>query len=236
MKVKRILASVFAGVIAFGGCLGLGGCKTKAEQFTVEEHIERISKRVEKRYFGKDSEYEFTDYEVFPLYDQNDEFANYYVVDFEPYGYVYVGVTDKTIGHGMYLRRDDNNGLDWEWQRYRISENGETPEPYNGNQWSQKKDKDGEVIEKERFYEVDGDFEFIFRKNSHYKEANIVSEKRYLLRMLDWSSVGIPAVRRGDKFLNLISMEEFRCDELGNYEETPCDRFTTPLGSFSFDL
>jgi len=27
MKVKRILASIFAAVIAFGGCLGLAGCK-----------------------------------------------------------------------------------------------------------------------------------------------------------------------------------------------------------------
>jgi hypothetical protein len=216
--------------------LGFAGCNAKAEWYTIEEHIERISKRVEKRYFGEDSKYEFTDYEVFPLYNEKDEFANYCVVEFEPYGYIYVEVTDKTIGHGMYLRRDDNNGLDWEWQRYRINENGETPEPYNGNQWSQKKDKDGKVIEETLFYEVDESIEFIYRKNSHFKEANIVREKRYLLRMPDWSSVGIPAVRRGDKFLNLISMEEFRYEELGNYEETPCDRFTTSLGSFSFDL
>ena len=166
MEIKRILASVFAGVIAFGCCLGLVGCKTKAEQFTVEEHIERISKRVEKRYFGKDSEYEFTDYEVFPLYDQNDEFANYCVVEFEPYGYVYVDVTDENFWHGMYLRRDNVNCLDWEWQRYRISKDGEIPEPYNGNQWLQKKDKDGEVIEETRFYEVDESLEFIYRKNT----------------------------------------------------------------------
>jgi hypothetical protein len=131
--------------------------------------------------------------------------------------------------HGMYLRRDANNGLDWEWQRYRISENGETPEPYNGNQWSKKKDKDGKVIEKDHFYEVDENFEFIFRKNSHFKEANIVSEKRYLLRIPDWSSAGIPAVRRGDKFLSLISMEEFRYDELGGDEKLPYDIFTSPI-------
>ena len=70
MKVKRILASVFATITLLGCCFGLVGCKTKASQFTVEEHIERISERVEKRYFGEDSEYEFTDYEVFPLYDE----------------------------------------------------------------------------------------------------------------------------------------------------------------------
>ena len=42
MKVKRILASVFATVIAFGGCLGLVGCKEddyipQGEIYTLQE-------------------------------------------------------------------------------------------------------------------------------------------------------------------------------------------------------
>ena len=36
MKVKRILASVFAGVIAFGGCIGMVGCKDYVEYENVD--------------------------------------------------------------------------------------------------------------------------------------------------------------------------------------------------------
>ena len=68
--------------------------------------------------------------------------------------------------------------------------------------------------ERPQIYELDENGELFYRYNSHYKEAKIIGEKRYLL-WLAYLDNGpsrhkyIPAVKRGDKWLNLISMEEF---------------------------
>ena len=58
--------------------------------------------------------------------------------------------------------------------------------------------------------------------DSYFKVAGIAQdERKYMLEMkINGDSVYIPAVKRGDKWLNLISMEEFDLDSLsedGNY-------------------
>ncbi|MDY4052161.1 MAG: hypothetical protein SOY80_02260 [Bacilli bacterium] len=70
------------------------------------------------------------------------------------------------------------------WQRY-VLENGEKV---------CEKDKDGNDI---------------FYNQSPYKVAGIKDEKRYLMCVQQDSNFNyVPAVKRGDKYLNLISMKE----------------------------
>ena len=63
-----------------------------ASWYTEEQHLARIAERVEKRYFSKGSDYGYTDYEVFPLYDENEKFS-YALVEFEPQGFVYIKIS-----------------------------------------------------------------------------------------------------------------------------------------------
>ena len=156
--------------------------------YTQEQHIARISKRVEKRYMGEGSKY--TDFKVYPLYNQNDCFSYYCLVEFEPYGYMYVEIRDvnwaRVLGlYGMYSKDSTSKDPTIEWVRYKIDESG-----------------------KEFYYEMDETGKPIEYSVSHFKAAGIENETRYVLRV-GKRHMYIPAVKRGDKYLNLISMEEF---------------------------
>ena len=175
--------------VAFSMWLGFTVHGQRDSTYTQEQHIARISKRVEKRYMGEGSKY--TDFKVYPLYNQNDCFSYHCLVEFEPYGYMYVEIRDvnwaRVLGiYGMYAKDSSSKDSLCKWARYKIDENG-------GYHWET--DETGKPIE----YSV-----------SHFKAAGIENETRYALPMKNGGH--IPAVKRGDKYLNLISMEEFIYD------------------------
>ena len=120
------------------------------------------------------------EYELYPLYDENDK-LKYLVVDF-PTNYHIIKINEydlSCLGVSMYTLSINNP-----WQRY-VLENGE------------------------KVYEKDKDGNDIFYKQSPYKVAGIKDEKRYLIEVSQGSSSSyVPAVKRGDKYLNLISMKE----------------------------
>ena len=187
-------AKIFAVILIAVICsMVFVGCTPPADKYTEEEHIQRVSKRVEKRYMQEGSE--FTGYEVFPLYDANDE-LKYILVELEPYGFVYIRINKNSVksvlSNGMYWRHHLEG---YEWQRYTI-------------------------VDGERVYETDENGEEIKYKDSHFKVAGVENEKRYLLLATIYDDYGgndtrhVPAVKRGDKFLNLVSMEEFDIESL----------------------
>ena len=120
------------------------------------------------------------EYELYPLYDEEDK-LRYFVVDF-PTNYHIIRINKydlSCLGVSMYTLSINNP-----WQRY-VLENGE------------------------KVYEKDKDGNDIFYKQSPYKVAGIKDEKRYLIEVSQGSSSSyVPAVKRGDKYLNLISMKE----------------------------
>jgi len=58
------------------------------ERLTNEEHIERITTRVQERFFSEDSDYPYTDFTVTILYHVAG-FPGYFMVQFEPEGFLY---------------------------------------------------------------------------------------------------------------------------------------------------
>ena len=120
------------------------------------------------------------EYELYPLYDENDK-LKYFVVDF-PTNYHIIRINKYDLGClgvSMYTLSINNP-----WQRY-VLENGE------------------------KVYEKDEDGNDIFYNQSPYKVAGIKDEKRYLIKIRQGSNSDfVPAVKRGDKYLNLISMKE----------------------------
>ena len=187
-KKTIILCVVLAIVIALLAVLGVRIIKGSSWAYTEEQHLQRISKLVEKRYMGEKSEY--TSYEVFPLYDQNEK-MKYCIVEFEPYGFVWVKINDNDFNYGMYSRREmDKNG----WSRYEYIDTKQTSSSEDNIKW-----------------ETDEGKERIYYKESPYKVAGISDERRYvvtIIQAIHYPST-VPAVKRGDKYLNLMDMKEF---------------------------
>lgn len=160
-------------------------CNT--EKITIDKHEKQLKELINEKYISKNSELE--SFELFPIYDENEE-LRYFLVEFNPEYYIYIKIKEKynkLLNVSMYSVYEGEA-----WQRYTI-------------------DSDGNIE-----YEKDEYGNFIYYNCSHFKVANITNEKIYLLRSR-FNHVGhralIPAVKVGDKFLNLISMEEFEYKE-----------------------
>ncbi len=162
--------------------------KLATKRFVEEGHVDR--EHCEK---GK-----YTGLTVYPLYDENDE-MQYFLIDLEPSGYAYVSSNIKIRNSMSCLGRI-------------IANYGEYTVSY-GEPWF-------------RYYrnETDTDYDLrdaeILYEDSHFKVANIGDEKRYLLKYHLQSSADkyMPAVKRGDKYLNLVSMELYDPNHPFNYE------------------
>ncbi len=201
MKKSVAILCLFLAVVLSIPLMGCG--KLDPTSMTMEEHADLIYERVEDYYIGSGYYYykDYTDFEAFPLYNQNDELTHF-VVEFEPYGFVYVKINYKAQSDSELYIIDAIEQSNRPWQRYTVN------------------DSDGEPI-----YEEDENG-LVNRYNSHYKEAEIKGERRYLINIkLQDNIIGIydsiyniPAVKRGDKWLNLISMEEFALDDLSKQE------------------
>ena len=197
-QVKKIGIFFAAILLLVAGLSCFAGCEKKWKWFTEEQHLERVRKRVEERYMGEGSEY--TSFEVFPVYNEYDELA-YFVVDFQPQGYLYIELNKDSIWTSMYMLDDTGDDLRYP---YTIKQGNECVLP----------DKDGnERLYVNREVKKDSDGNYICYRVSHYRAAGVQNEKRYLLKIRSTIELGIstgliPAVKRNGTYINLISMEE----------------------------
>lgn len=173
-------------ILIFLMSFSLSTCKT--ENITIEKHEKQLEKLINEKYIRNNSKFE--SFELFPIYDEKEK-LRYFLVEFNPEYYVYIKIKEKynkLLNVSMYSVYEGET-----WQRYTIDSN--------------------ENIE----YEKDEYGNFIYYNCSHFKAANITNGKIYLLRSR-FNHVGhravIPAIKVGDKFLNLISMEEFEYQEI----------------------
>ena len=199
---RRVIACAVGALFLLAATLS--GCGSSAEKFTEEEHLARIEERARERFLGEDSEY--TDLEVFPIYDENDEFR-YALIELQPTGFMYVYIdywrdafTLWVTGWTMYSMSAFEPTT---WVPYRVKE-GEI----GGweDEWGQHWKYDAEL-----FYDENG--EPIQCSQSHFAVAGITDERRYFLATPQEeyaedqehkSYNTIPAVKRGEQYLNLI--------------------------------
>lgn len=170
---------------------------------TDEEQLSEVTQLATKKFIedgyvnGTDIEKgKYTDLTVYPLYNDKNE-VEFFLIDFAPAGYAYV----KSMIKYKY-----NNGCG----RLFVSA-GDYIVSY-GKPWS-------------RYCRNEIDTGFVDRSNetlyndSHFKVADIGNERKYLILFKsDKMSGYIPAVKRGDKYLNLISMELYNPDNEYYYE------------------
>lgn len=176
--------------------------ETDSNNFSEKKHIERISDIIEKKYIKK---HYYTGYEIYPLYNESDK-MNYCLIEFQPSGNLYVKIYEKGSAmpifyNTMYLACRLNT-----WERYRIIEDEIEFPQYPLSDW-RLIDKEGQYNQK-RLYEVDENGKLKCYQDSHFKAAGIKDEKRFLLETEEQKY--IPAVKRGDKYINLISMKDIK--------------------------
>ena len=161
-----------------------------ASYYTEEQHLKRISELVEKHH--ENGGFYYTSYELFPLYDQNEE-MHYCIVEFKPYGFVWIKINERNLNYkglnGMYTRCEVDG-----WSRYEYIDTTQTSSSEDNIKW-----------------ETDEAGERIYYKDSPYKVAGITDERRYVVTIIqaNYYHSTIPAVKRGDKYLNLMDMKEF---------------------------
>lgn len=193
-KSTKILACIVAGILLIVAGWYIG---STAKFYPEKWHIQRIEYRAEKRFLGEESEY--TGLEVYPIYNENDK-MEYALIEFEPQGFLYVGIGERTYPwKSMYTLNDREPEP---WMPYRIKEGAnETIVDANGDVIAQSFNQE--------FIRDENGLVFIYN-DSHFKVAGIENERRYFLstKMMVELGVGstglIPAVKRGDQYLDLV--------------------------------
>ncbi len=191
---RKIAAVVLVGLLSFVTMASTGCAAERASYFTEEEHLATVTERIEKKYMTEDGK--FTSFAVYPLYNEKDK-LQYFLVEFEPQGFVYVKIRDKwtfTPGamHSLYgLNSTQPND---KWCRYTIDPTKSQPEPYT-----------------DKCIERDENGEMVIRYKSPYAEAGVVNEKRYLLSIKkenNESATLVSAIKTDEGYLNLVSMSK----------------------------
>lgn len=185
--------------------------------YTLEEHCARISKQIEKRYITSG---QYEEYTLYPVYNQNEDLTHF-IVEFDSNDFVIVKLVDvrrdafNIFANSMY--EEYRGYLQYSWRRYRVSESDTiAPEPFEGHSWQRDESnrQPGQYydpIKYYKYYETDENGDFIKYTQSPFRIAGVENSKLYFFNVGD--VVDIPAIRDGDYFLNLISMEKFHKDK-----------------------
>lgn len=195
-KIIRMYACFSSSILLVVAAL-YTGCSSNI--YNGEQHIQEIRERAEERYLGKGSAY--TALEVYPIYDERDEVA-YALIEFEPRGFIYVCINDQEYPwRSMYTL----SSLEPEsWMPYRVKEGA----------LEDILDVDGNIIAQtfNREFFRDDNGQVIVYDESHFKVAGVGNERYYFLSTVLTVYFGhtnglIPAVKRGDKYLDLVDGE-----------------------------
>ncbi len=196
--MKRMISVI---LVLISVVIVFSGCGRKVSNYSVEEHIQRISERVRNTTWLID---DFEDFDVYPLYDK-DEKLKFFLLEFNPHGFGFIFVQDEPpvltsclYAHkSMYFISADYYYKEETWFRYVADKNGPPLSDFVDGASSSKKgtpifDEKGEIIK--------------YDKSPYYVSGN-VNEKKYVFET-EVSYEYICAVKKDEKFINLISGTE----------------------------
>ena len=196
--MKRIISVI---LVLISVVIVFSGCGRKVSNYSVEEHIQRISERVRNHKWIIE---DFEDFDVYPLYGK-DEKLKFFLLEFNPHGFVFIFVKDEPpvltsclYAHkSMYIISADYYDKERTWFRYVADKNGPSLFDFVEEASSSKKgtpifDEKGEIIK--------------YDKSPYYVSGN-VNEKKYVFET-EVSYEYICAVKKDGKFINLISGTE----------------------------
>ena len=177
-------------VTTFFSSLLLSGCWWKFSSFSEERHAERIRSRLLES--GKLVTYDVEDFELYPLYDENDKLA-YFLVECEPRGFFFVLLRDETFvysfsGGNMYTISNNYYGYGeaYTWSPYMVDLTKRDP-----------------FAEENKIFELDEAGEKICYLRSPFFVRDNLNERKYLLKTSHHGYVC--AVKNQNNFTNLLN-------------------------------
>ena len=232
--MKKIITYILTFTILICTMICFAGCGERASSFTEEEHIQRITERIKKRdpkRLGFPEGETYQDFQVYPLYNEDDK-LEYALIEYEPYGFDFVMIQDEPpvltawlhANISMYVIALDVYGICDPWTPY-IRDKNSPLLPSLKEGWTSS--RTGELI-------LDENGEIILYNRSPYFVIDNTAKKKYLLKTND-SFEYICAVKKDQKFVNLISGLEFKESKEYIYEENATLRITFRPSRY-FDL
>lgn len=194
---KKIILCLLL-VTTFFSSLLLSGCLRKVSSFSEERHAERIRSRLLERWKGNlvISGVPIEDFELYPLYDENDKLA-YFLVECEPNGFFFVLLRDETFvyafsGGNMYTISNNYYGYGdaFIWSPYTVDLS--KPDPF---------------AEENKIFELDESGEKICYSKSPFFITDNLNERKYLLNNSRYGYVC--AVKNQNNFTNVMNGETF---------------------------
>lgn len=184
--------------------------------YSYEDHYKNVSEVAEEK-VGKGN------YNIETLYDADGDVFGFlveYYATFDTYDVVMIhnpSFLQKVAGVSMYC------GADGSFMRYKIRNDETLVLEENGIRWERtgqqglKIERNGEIFAyldhddyPNRLWEVNENGNGVMWTESPFRLADVNNEKKYFLEIeINGNIEYIPAVKIGDKFLNLISLEEF---------------------------
>ena len=174
--------------------------ETKAEWFSEEQHAKRISRRIDRKI--KSGYFDATGYELYPVYSLDEELRSF-LVEFEPIGHMYVLILDGTFFYSGFscTYYEPSDGIVYKWNPCTIEETGNT---------------------KSVIFDRDENGRMITCRQSPFKYRDKLNERKYMISVSNGPLV--PAIKNGDKFINLYANYEFEISN-GKYLEEDADLF-----------
>ncbi len=214
LKKKKLLIVTIVILVAILIWVVVSECVYNPKLYSDEKHMENIERIIENNY--KDPE----KYSIEPLYNSKEKLEGFMILHNSGV-YTLVMIKNPHILLKMFGPASMYSiGSNSYWQRYKIRENEEVVVE-NGLEW--KKSTDAKKAEEypNRLWETDAEGkEVIYKNQSPYEVAGVMSERKYILQ-IEWAGKEyfIPAIKCGDKYLNLISMETFDYKQIIENEE-----------------
>ena len=191
----------------------------RSSWYSEEQHIKRVSKRIDNHFkdwkYGNGERYE--SYKVYPLYEKDDT-LQYFLVEFEPFGF-------SVIRLNKYERR--RNVL---FRAYSVSMYLEGGIYDDKRTWSPNND-DLTIDKSQSNADMKDDKEIkIGYSKSPYFVTGYINDKKYFIKY-DGGRY-ICAIKKGNKFVNLISGAEFDVEKSESLEKQSIIRFSFPFSPY----
>ena len=214
-KIKKLIILILIPC----ACFTFRACAFKYNRFSEEEHIQRIAERIEKRFIADQTFY--TNFCVYPLFSENEE-LKYFLVEFEPYGFVFIKLKDEKfqitscLGTSSSMYGLSNIYGKTTWSPYTIVKTNSQPFPDTDKCWM-----------------VDEKGERIFYNKSPYHVTENLEERKYIISLEN--AEFICAIKSGNSFKNLISLEDFNVYE-GDLTNTQATIYIAFIANNRFEL
>ena len=206
--MKKVISIIAVLIITI--MLG-AGCAEKADKYTEEEHIARITQRLKQEIptWAELNDGNYDSYAVYPLYDENEELIAF-LLEIEPYGFTLISYGDEPsfklllscYGTSTSMYRVSNkiygcgNKM---WSPYIADETWSQPSPDNN-----------------KIFILDENGERVYHKKSPYYVTGNIDERKYLIETE--GAQYICAVKKDGEFINLISCEAFTVVNVSKYD------------------